>query len=118
MVIHKLILSLQPVTREIGCLNGHTIQEVGGDIIFLGPDGLRTVAGTEKIGDVELGTISRQVQPRFEGLTDVDEFDSVVIPDKTQYRIFFSNANITRSNTTGVMLQLENKHMNLQIFVV
>jgi hypothetical protein len=92
-----------PVTREIGCVNGHTIQEVGGDIIFLGPDGLRTVAGTEKIGDVELGTISRQVQPRFEGLTDVDEFDSVVVPDKTQYRIFFSNANITRGNTTGVI---------------
>jgi len=93
---------LLPVTREIGCVNGFTIQEVGGDLIFLGPDGLRTVAGTEKIGDVELGTISRQVQPRFEGLTDVDEFDSVVIPDKTQYRIFFSNANITRGNTTGV----------------
>ena len=92
-----------PVTREIGCVNGHTIQEVGGDIIFLGPDGLRTVAGTEKIGDVELGTISRQVQPRFEGLTDVDEFDSVVLPDKTQYRIFFSNANTTRANTTGVI---------------
>ena len=94
--------NLLPVTREIGCINGATIQEVGGDLIFLGPDGLRTVAGTEKIGDVELGTISRQVQPRFEGLTDVDEFDSVVVPDKTQYRIFFSNANITRSNTTGV----------------
>jgi len=94
--------NLLPVTREIGCVNGATIKEVGGDLIFLGPDGLRTVAGTEKIGDVELGTISRQVQPRFEGLTDVDEFDSVVVPDKTQYRIFFSNANITRANTTGV----------------
>jgi hypothetical protein len=34
-----------------------------GDIIFLGPDGLRTVAGTERIGDVELGTLSRPVQP-------------------------------------------------------
>ena len=93
---------LQPVTREIGCVNGFTIQEVGGDLVFLGPDGLRTVAGTEKIGDVELGTISRQVQPRFEGLSDVDEFDSLIVPDKTQYRIFFSNANETRGNTTGV----------------
>jgi len=94
---------LQPVTREIGCLNGFTIQEFAGDIVFLGPDGLRTVAGTAKIGDVELGTISRVVQKRFEGLSDVDEFDSVVIPDKTQYRIFFSNANTPRSTTTGVI---------------
>jgi hypothetical protein len=55
---------LQPVTREIGCVNGFTIQEFAGDIVFLGPDGLRTIAGTERIGDVELGTISRQVQTR------------------------------------------------------
>jgi len=94
---------VQPVTREIGCTNGFTIQEFAGDIVFLGPDGLRTVAGTAKIGDVELGTISRAVQERFEGLSDVDEFDSVVIPDKTQYRIFFSNASTPRSTTTGVI---------------
>jgi len=94
---------MQPVTREIGCVNGFTIKEVAGDIIFLGPDGLRTVAGTERIGDVELGTISRPIQRRFQGVSDVDEFDSVIVPDKTQYRIFFSNANTTRSNTTGVV---------------
>ena len=94
---------VQPVTREIGCLNNFTIQEFGGDIVFLGPDGLRTVAGTERIGDVELGTISRQVQKRFLDLSDVDEFTSVVIPDKTQYRIFFTNASTTRSATKGVI---------------
>ena len=94
---------VQPVTREIGCLNGFTIQEFAGDLIFLGPDGLRTVAGTEKIGDVDLGTISRAVQERFEGLSDVDEFDSVIIPDKTQYRIFFSNSGTPRATTKGIM---------------
>lgn len=94
---------IQPVTREIGCLNGFTVQEIGGDLIFLGPDGLRTVAGTEKIGDVELGTISRQIQERFVGLTNIDEFCSLVIPDKTQYRLFFSNANTTRELTKGVI---------------
>ena len=94
---------LQPVTREIGCVNGFTIQEVAGDLIFLAKDGLRTVAGTERIGDVELGTISRPVQRRFEGQTDVDEFDSVVVPNKTQYRIFFSNSSVTQANTTGVI---------------
>ena len=95
--------AVQPVTREIGCLNNFTIQEFAGDIVFLGPDGLRTVAGTEKIGDVELGTISRPVQKRFQELTDVDEFTSVVIPDKTQYRIFFSNAATVRASTEGII---------------
>ena len=42
----------------------------------------------KKIGDVELGTVSRQVQERFTGLKNVDEFDRVVVPDKTQYRLF------------------------------
>ena len=31
--------AMAPVTRDIGCINGHTIQEFAGDIIFLGPDG-------------------------------------------------------------------------------
>ena len=95
--------AVQPVTREIGCLNNFTIQEFAGDIVFLGPDGLRTVAGTERIGDVELGTISRPVQKRFQELTDVDEFTSLVIPDKTQYRIFFSNASTARASTEGII---------------
>ena len=95
---------LQPVTREIGCLNGFTVQEFAGDIVFLGPDGLRTVAGTERIGDVELGTISRAVQERFEKANIFDEFDSLVIPDKTQYRIFFvDSANRTQAQTKGII---------------
>jgi hypothetical protein len=95
---------LQPITRDIGCVNGFTVQEVAGDIIFLGRDGLRTVAGTERINDVELGTISNAIQERFEGVTDVDEFDSVVIPDKTQYRLFQVNTTArVQSNTRGVI---------------
>jgi hypothetical protein len=95
---------MQPVTRDIGCLNGHTVQELAGDIIFLGRDGLRTVAGTAKINDVDLGTISKPVQELFEGETDVDDFNSLVIPDKTQYRIFFSKPNNqTQAQTSGVI---------------
>ena len=51
--------AIQPVTRNIGCVNGDTIQEFAGDLIFLGPDGLRTVAATARIGDVDLGTIHK-----------------------------------------------------------
>ena len=57
--------AVSPVTRNIGCVNGQTIQEFAGDLIFLAPDGLRTVAGTARIGDVELGTISSPVQTVF-----------------------------------------------------
>jgi len=83
--------SVEPVTRNIGCINSFTVQEFAGDLIFLGPDGLRTVAATARIGDTELGTISKNIQSVFdENIKDAASFDSVVIPDKTQYRIFFN----------------------------
>ena len=93
-----------PVTRNIGCINGSTIQEFAGDLMFLGPDGLRTVAGTARIGDVELGAISANVQSIFNAnLDDASKFESVVIPDKTQYRIFFTKEQTTQSSTKGII---------------
>jgi len=95
--------AIVPVTRNIGCINGDTIQEFGGDLVFLGPDGLRTVAATAKIGDTELGTISRNVQSIFDkNIKDSLLFESVVIPDKTQYRIFFTKDGEADSITRGV----------------
>ena len=96
--------AVKPVTRNIGCINGDTIQEFAGDLIFLGPDGLRTVAGTARIGDVELGSISSNVQSLFrENLADSASFTSLVIPDKTQYRIFFSKEGGGETSTVGVV---------------
>ena len=100
--------AVTPVTRDIGCINGKTIQEFAGDLIFLGPDGLRTVAGTARIGDVELGTISSNVQSLFDdNITDASVFESVVIPQKTQYRLFFSKAGALESRTEGLICVLK-----------
>ena len=96
--------AMAPITRKIGCINGDTIQEFAGDLIFLGPDGLRTIAGTARIGDVELGTISSNVQTLFrENIADSSAFESLVIPDKTQYRIFFSKSGGGEKSTIGVI---------------
>ena len=100
--------AVSAVTRDIGCINGNTIQEFAGDLIFLGPDGLRTVAGTARIGDVELGTISSNVQSLFdENLANASEFQSVVIPDRTQYRIFFTKTGTASNVTKGVICVLK-----------
>ena len=103
--------AVAPVTRDIGCINGNTIQEFAGDLIFLGPDGLRTVAGTARIGDVEIGTISRAVQPEIDkNIKDSDIFESIVIPDKTQYRLFFSNTTDAETNTEGLICVLKGQN--------
>jgi len=96
--------AIQPVTRNIGCVNGDTIQEFAGDLLFLGPDGLRTVAATARIGDTALGSITQNVQSIFDAnIKNAAIFDSVVIPDKTQYRIFFSKEGQANSLTKGII---------------
>lgn len=83
-----------PVTRDIGCVDGFSIQEIGGDLLFLAPDGLRTIAGTEKLNDLELGVVSRKVSrildPRI-NQRERYEFNSTVIREKNQYRLWFTD---------------------------
>ena len=105
--------AITPVTRNIGCIEpfGSTIQEFAGDLIFLGPDGLRTVAGTARIGDVEIGTISKSIQSLIDdNIKNADLFNSIVIPDKTQYRLFFNKSSLTEENTIGVICVLKGQN--------
>ena len=109
--------AITPVTRNIGCINGKTIQEFAGDLIFLGPDGLRTVAGTQNIGDVNLGTISSNVQSIFEdNILDSGSFESIIIPEKTQYRLFFSKANGLETRTQGIICVLKQQQNGQQAY--
>ncbi len=80
--------AITPITRNIGCTDGRSIQELGGDVIFLAPDGLRTIAGTDRIDDTELGTVSKQIQKRINEIT-THNINSLVIRSKSQYRLFF-----------------------------
>ena len=80
--------ALAEVAKNVGTIAHHSIQELGGDIIFLSADGIRTIAGTTRIGDVELGTVSKQIQERISDIT-YDNITSLVIRDKSQYRLFY-----------------------------
>ena len=95
---------LQPVTIDIGCVDTDTIQEVGGDIMFLGPDGLRLLSGTDRIGDFGLGVVSKAIQKEVTSfITSNTSFASVVIRNKSQYRILGYNTNITQENAQGIL---------------
>ncbi len=85
---------IEEVTNNLGCLAEDSIVEIGGDIIFLGPDGIRPVSGTEKIGDVELETISRPIQSIASTLidnTNLQGLRSVLLRGKSQFRYFFTD---------------------------
>jgi len=99
-------IAVVPVTKNVGCLDGKTIQEIAGDLIFLAPDGFRTVAGTSRIGDVELGTISQAIQPIVNDIAtnaDTLQFSSVVLRNKSQYRMFYSKISDSQFVAKGVI---------------
>jgi hypothetical protein len=87
--------ALIPITKNIGCVHGDTIQEIGGDLVYLAPDGIRTLAATDRIDDVELSTVSGNIQPLIDQITeaiDTYEFHSVVLRKSSQYRLYYQKA--------------------------
>lgn len=81
--------TLRPITDNLGCVHPDTVQEIGGDVIFLAPDGLRLVSGTERNDDFGLAVVSRQIQKEMKAFITIhSSFCSVVIPTKSQYRVF------------------------------
>jgi hypothetical protein len=99
-------ITVTPITKNIGCSDGASIQEVGGQLLFLAPDGIRTVAGTARIGDVELGSLSRKIVPIFTDIADNIgslKINSAVIRKRSQYRLFYGNSDTATSASYGVV---------------
>ena len=95
--------AVSPITDDLGCAFPDTIQEIGGDVMFLAPDGLRLVSGTERNNDFGLAVVSRSIQKEMkELLENHTSFCSVVVPTKSQYRIFGKSA-VANSATTGIL---------------
>ena len=97
--------AITPITRNIGCTDGRSIQELGGDVIFLAPDGLRTIAATERIDDTELGTVSKQIQTRINEIT-THNINSLVIRSKSQYRLFFPTGTSQAEDSSAGLLSV------------
>lgn len=93
---------VSPVTKDLGCIDGDTVQEIGGDVMFLAHDGLRLLSATDRIGDFGLAAITRPVQSTFiEFEKGSTSFTSCVIREKSQYRVFGYNSNLTDDAAKG-----------------
>lgn len=108
--IHRLVgntiadFQLQPISLDVGCIREDTVQEVGGDIAFLGPDGVRLLSATDKIGDFGLAVASRPIQNEVKSfVTASTSFTSCVIRGKNQYRLFGYAPKRTLNNGIGVL---------------
>lgn len=80
---------LSSITKKTGCLNGDTIQEVGGDVLYLGPDGVRFLSATDRNDDFALQRASENIQKLITDSTSIEgTWSSLVIRKKAQYRLF------------------------------
>lgn len=90
---------LSEVTTNLGCVVPDSVIEIGGDLMFLSPDGFRPVAGTSRIGDVQLQTLSKRIQFTMNAILqeltteeiDTETLTSVVLRKKSQFRFFIPN---------------------------
>lgn len=117
--IHKIVgnstdvtsstpFQVQPVTDRVGCIEGRTVQECDGDLLYLAQDGVRTISGTFNIGDTEIGSISRPIQDIVSRINPISTpVHSLVVRKKTQYRIFFADSTFqiepSTNNAVGIL---------------
>jgi hypothetical protein len=97
---------IEEVSNSVGCIASDSIVEIGGDVLFLAPDGIRTIQATERIGDIELATISKNIQQTL-NLIDTDfnfnQLCATVVREKSQFRYLFGKSTLTAKNTTGFL---------------
>lgn len=97
---------IDSVTANVGCIAPDSVLEIGGDLVFLAPDGIRPVAGTSRIGDVELETISKAIQPLLSYLNigiNLDILNGLVIRSKSQIRYFIGDGSIDAIDSYGII---------------
>ena len=95
---------IQPITKDLGCIAADTVQEIGGDLIFLGPDGIRLLSATERNNDFGLGVVSKIIQPEaVEFVSSSNLYSSVVIREKSQYRLLGYNSSFTNNSARGIL---------------
>jgi len=97
---------LNDVTSDIGCLASDSVIEINGNLLFLSQDGMRPIAGTDKVDDIEISSISRKIQSTLANLisnSDMTQVISVLIRGKSQFRTFFSSDAVSRQETQGII---------------
>lgn len=95
---------VQPIALDIGCIHEDTIQEVGGDVMFVATDGIRMLSATDRIGDFGLAVASRGIQKEVLDFVSANtSFASCVVRGKNQYRLFGYATSIKDASAQGIL---------------
>lgn len=90
------------ITRELGCIEPDTIQEVGGDIFFFSNDSVRTLGASERNNDFNLNPESYQIQKDLiDWKNTYGRICSCVVREKAQYRLLGYSSTVSSDDTEG-----------------
>lgn len=98
--------AVEDVTESFGTVSGDSIVEVGGDVIYWSQDGIRLISGTDKIGDVNLETVSENVKStllEYPEQYDLSNVVATIVRNKTQVRFFIYSSSDAESSSVGVI---------------
>jgi len=98
--------SLTTVTDRLGIVSNKTIRELSGDIYYVAYDGVRTISGTDRIGDIQLESITRNIPDTMESLpfrNSAWDVSSAVVREKSQYRVFVGKSDIDEIEGLGLL---------------
>ena len=100
------VFAIENVTTNVGCVAADSVLEIGGDLMFLAHDGLRPVAGTSRIGDVEIETTSKPIQATLVDMIsnyDMSTLNGVVVRGKSQIRFFVGSDDTETGSSYGIL---------------
>lgn len=95
---------LSPITHKTGCLCPYSVEEVGGDVMYLGPDGIRWLSATERNNDFGLERASYKIQDQALSIINTNcGYTALVVRAKNQYRLFTYIANTSKPLSEGLI---------------
>lgn len=97
---------LQDVTNTLGLVARDSVLEMSGNLVFWSSDGVRPIAGTERIDDIELSILSQNIQRLinlYQNSYNLDNLCAVAVKQKTQFRYFLPTDGETATESPGII---------------
>lgn len=107
------------ITTNLGCVAPGSVIETNGDLMYLSQDGFRSIAGTDKIDDFELNTLSKKIQKTVRELQNTytnSDVTSVAVKQKSQVRFFFNSSGVEAADTRGIIGGFRNRIDNSNVW--
>lgn len=114
IVVENDAFVLKDVTTKLGCLSPDSVVEFNGDLLFLSQDGFRTIAATDRVGDLEIAVQSKNIQQDvidlIEDSADLSQVTGTIIRRKSQVRFLFSDDVTSVASTVGILGGIRGGH--------